>query len=741
MKTILFLIFHLNLWQSGDFYKQILAFSLLVCIFSNSKAVAQANERPEILCVEINEPIRMDGSLDEAAWGIAATISEFRMIVPEENATPTFPMTVRILADQKNLYFGIICFDDEPDGIVAFSKARDSDLEFEDNFKIILDTYGDGRSGYIFAINPFGARYDALVARNGESENPNWDGAWDARTRRNDDSWSAEIRIPISTLTFKKGLDSWGFNAERRIQRLIEVNRWTAISRDYKIGQTIHAGQITGLPEFNLGIGMTPKASLVGKVRNNAGENPSYDWQPSLDITQRITSDINAQLTVNTDFAETEVDSRQTNLTRFPLLYPEKRQFFLEGADIYEFGLQMGSIFSRPYYSRRIGLYKGSEVPIVAGGKINGKISNTHFGALVNRTAAVDTMVPASTLGVVRLKQNIFKESSIGFISTMGDPAGRGEAWTNGVDFTYQNSTFRGSKNLLVGVWGQMNGRDDLVESRAGDRAAWGFKIDYPNDLWDWFLGYQRTGAFYDPSLGFVSRWDSKIYLAKFSFMPRPDSRLIRQHRFLLMPAYYTDMANNWESYDITITPFNVSFESGDNLGFTFRPTGEYLKKPFEISDNVILSPGAYHFMRYLLEAQSASKRAVNGMATWETGGFYNGKLDQVRLMLNWRLMSFLIFEFSYENNIGRLPEGNFTKDLLAVRTLLNFSSNLNFSTFIQYDNDSESIGSYSRFRWTFAPLGDLFLVYKHNLKQAVPDRWNYDSNQLIVKLTYGIAL
>lgn len=128
-------------------------------------------------------------------------------------------------------------------------------------------------------------------------------------------------------------------------------------------------------------------------------------------------------------------------------------------------------------------------------------------------------------------------------------------------------------------------------------------------------------------------------------------------------------------------------------------------------------------------------------MASWETGGFYNGKLDQLRLMLNWRLMSFLIFEFSYENNIGRLPEGNFTKDLLAVRTLLNFSSNLNFSTFLQYDNDSQSIGSYSRFRWTFAPLGDLFIVYKHNLKQAVPERWNYDSNQLIVKLTYGIAL
>jgi len=737
MKIISVLIFGLLPKQLFHFYRIGLALLILLSLFPNTEALAQATDRPEISCVTTSEGLRLDGSLDEAAWANAATINEFRMIVPEQNGTPSFPMRVKILADKKNLYFGIICFDDEPEKIVAFSKVRDSELEYEDNIKIILDTYGDGRSGYIFAINPFAARYDALVARNGESENPNWDGAWDARTRRNTDSWSAEIRIPVSTLTFKKGLDSWGFNVERRIQRLIEVNRWTAISRDYKIGQTIHAGKLIALPQFNLGIGMTPKASLVGKASNEAGEKTNYDWQPSLDITQRISSDINAQITVNTDFAETEVDSRQTNLTRFPLLFPEKRQFFLEGADIYEFGLQMGDIFSRPFYSRSIGLYEGQEVPIVAGGKINGKINNTHFGALVNHTAEVDTLVPSSTVGVVRLKQNIFKESSIGLISTIGDPAGRGQAWTTGVDFTYQNSTFRGSKNLLVGVWGQMNGREDLT----GDRAAWGFKIDYPNDLWDWFLGYQRTGAFFDPSLGFVSRMDSKIYLFKLNYMPRPENPFIRQHSFMFLPAYYTDMANNWESYNIKITPFNPSFESGDNIGFTLLPSGEYLKKPFKISNGVVLQPGGYHFMRYILEAQTASKRSVNGMATWQFGGFYGGELDQIQLLLNWRLMSFLILEFSYENNIARLPEGSFNKDLLALRTQFNFSSNLNFSTFLQYDNDSQSVGSYSRFRWTFAALGDLFIVYKHNLKQAVPDRWNYDSNQLIVKLTYGIAL
>jgi hypothetical protein len=294
-----------------------------------------------------------------------------------------------------------------------------------------------------------------------------------------------------------------------------------------------------------------------------------------------------------------------------------------------------------------------------------------------------------------------------------------------------------GSKNLLIGAWGLINDREDLH----GDKAALGVKIDYPNDLWDAFLGYQRIGLDFDPSLGFVARKNSKLYQGKVNYMPRPDNRYIRQHMFQFMPTLYTDMGNNWVSYSVLIAPINASFESGDRLEANLIPSGEFLKQSFEISDGVIIPPGAYHYMRYKLAAQSASKRALNGMATWWFGGFYGGKLDQVELKLNWRLMSFLILEFSYETNIASLPEGNFTKDLLAVRTQLNLSSNLNFSSFVQYDNDSKSIGSYSRFRWTFAPLGDLFIVYKHNLHQVIPERWDYDSNQLIVKLTYGLAI
>ncbi len=674
--------------------------------------------------------------MSEPEWSLADSITHLGMVEPVEHGEPSFPTTVKLLVTPKNIFLGITCYDEDPGKIVAFSKARDSKLEEEDYIKVILDTYNDGRGGYIFAINPFASRYDALVSRNGESENPNWDGAWDAQTRITDQCWCAEVRIPISTLTYNRKVDSWGLNVERRVQRLLEVNRWSGISMDYTVGQTLHAGTMTELPRFNPGIGLTPRASMVAKVTQEGTADPDMDWNPSLDITQRITSDINVQLTVNTDFAETEVDSRQTNLTRFPVLYPEKRQFFLEGADIYDFGLSLGGSLM-PFYSRRIGLYDRTEVPILWGGKVNGKVRNTHFGTLFTQTRAVDSIAPASRMGVVRVKQNILKESSFGLIATMGDPGGMSQAWTTGVDFTYQTSTLGSGKNFLVGAWGMYNNREGLT----GDKSAVGIKIDYPNDLWDWFVQVRHIGDAFDPSMGFVSRKGVNSYSGKVNFMPRPDSRFIRQHRFQLQPSLYTDLHHHWESYQVMIAPLNTSLESGDRVEFNLMPQGEFLKDSFEISDGVTIDPGGYHWMRYRLEASTASKRAINGMATWWFGGFYGGRLDQIELSLNWRIASFLIVELKYENNIARIPAGDFNKELFSGRAEVNISSDLNFSAFVQYDNESGTVGTYSRLRWTFAPLGDLYIVYKHNIEPALADRWAQDQNQLIVKLTYGLAL
>jgi hypothetical protein len=390
-----------------------------------------------------------------------------------------------------------------------------------------------------------------------------------------------------------------------------------------------------------------------------------------------------------------------------------------------------------PFYSRGIGLYKSEEVPIMWGGKLNGKVKNTHFGGLITQTRAVDSLVPGTKMGVVRVKQNIFKESSMGMIATFGDPGGQSLAWTTGVDFTYQTSTFGSGKNFLVGAWGMVNNREGLE----GDKSAVGIKIDYPNDLWDWFVQFRRVGDAFDPSMGFAARKAFYNYSAKVDFMPRPENGAVRQYKFKVSPSLYTDLDHHWESYGLTIAPLDVNFESGDGAGFDLQAQGEFLKEAFEISEGVVIEQGAYHWMRYSLEASTASKRAINGKAGYKFGGFYGGNLDQLELQLNWRVMSFLILEFMYENNIGNIPAGEFKKELFAARTAVNISSDLNISLFVQYDNESNSVGSYSRLRWTFAPLGDLYIVYKHNIQPDLADRWQQDQNQLMVKLTYGLAL
>ena len=310
--------------------------------------------------------------------------------------------------------------------------------------------------------------------------------------------------------------------------------------------------------------------------------------EPSLDVTKRLGSNLLASLTVNTDFAETEVDTRQTNLTRFPLFFPEKRTFFLEAADVFEFGLGAGPDVL-PYFSRRIGLVEGAEAPILGGLKLSGRAGRTALGGLVTRTREVAGLAPATTLGVLRVRQSVLAESSVGFIGTVGDPLGRTGSFTAGVDLTYQTSRFRGDKNFMVGIWGLGMNRDGL----AGDKTAFGLKVDYPNDLFDCSLVWRRVGDAFDPSLGFVPRPRVIAYEGGCSINPRPGN-FIRQIFLELYPELFTDLEGRWESYRLFMAPVNWRLESGDRVELNVVPTGERLVEPFEIADGVVIPPGSY---------------------------------------------------------------------------------------------------------------------------------------------------
>ena len=690
-------------------------------------------QRLKVYVLNENDQISLDGIFNEHAWKDADSIGSLTMVEPVEGGTPTQRTVVKILADESNIYLGIRCYDTEPSKIISYSKSRDSRLYSEDRIKFVFDTYLDQRSGYMFAVNPEGTRYDALVSDFGEHENSDWDGLWEAQTIIDHQGWAAEIRIPIQTISYTSGLKEWGFNFERRIQRNLEIDRWTGIKRDYKISQVIRAGRISNLPEFDIGIGLTSKVSLIADTHKSLGEKAEATLDYSLDFTQKITSDVSAHLTVNTDFAEAEVDSRRTNLTRFPLFYPEKRDFFLEGADIFDFGVGLGTDVI-PFYSRKIGLYHGRKVPIIVGGKLNGKVNNTNFGALVTRTNSVDTLVPATTLGVVRIKQNLSENYSLGMIGTYGDPVTNKGTWLLGADFTYQTTRFMGDKNFVAGIWGLYNNNEDLV----GDNTSIGFKLDYPNDLWDISLKMKRIGDAFLPSLGFVPRPGIYYYSLGADYMPRPKWKLIRQFFFESFARLVTDLNHNWESYTIFTAPFHFLLESGDRFEFNIMPKGEYLPEDFEIDDGVIIKSGPYHWLRYRLELETASKRVVNGQATWWIGSFYQGTLDQIEFQLNVRPVNSLNLSFNYEKNIVNLPEGDFTQDLFGGRIQFSFTSDFEFSSFIQYDSESGSIGTNTRIRWTFALRGDLFIVYNHNIDKLERNIWQYNSNQIIIKVTYG---
>lgn len=673
--------------------------------------------------------------LDEGEWTQANAVDAFTQTDPVEGALPSGRTIVRVLAGSKALVIGIICDDPDPSGIVSFSVRRDATLTSEDHVRIVLGPFLDGRSGYVFSVNPSGARYDGLINPGGESENADWDGIWEAATKRTATGWTAEIWIPVQTLSFNPSLREWHFNVQRRIQRRLETVRWAFPARQYQVTQTSRAGLITGLPEFDLGRGLTvrPAVTTGGGVPAPSADVDG-EFQPSLDIAQRMGANVLASLTVNTDFAETEVDTRRTNLTRFPLFFPEKRTFFLEGDDIFSFGLGLNQDVL-PYFSRRIGLVGGQEVPIIAGTKINGRAGNTNFGGLVVGTNDKEGVVDDEALMAVgRVKQNIWRESWVGAIATVGDPLARSGSWLAGGDFTYATSRFRGNKNFLAGVWGLAAGRDGL----GSDSNSFGFKVDYPNDLWDMQVTAKRIGRDFDPSIGFVPRRAVYLYNGQIDNRTRLSSGPIQQLFHEFQPSLATDLSGKWESYRVFMAPVNWRFRSGDRFELNANPTGERLVEPFEIADGVVITPGSYHWMRYRVEVGTAQKRRLYSQISWWFGDFYDGDLDQLLWTGAWNPTPLVTVEFTGERNVGRLPSGHFTQTLVGNRLRVNISPDLSIASYVQYDTDSDSVGVNTRLRWTFSPVGDLFVVYNHNVRELL-QRWQLDSNQLLVKFQYAL--
>ena len=670
-----------------------------------SAVVASPADSP-VAVAGVAEGIRLDGILDEPAWANATAIGPLLQRDPKEGAAASEETEVRVLIDANNLYVGVTCRDKTPSAIVSTQLGRDADLEVDDSITVVLDPFFDHKNGFFFAVNPTGARSDGQISNNSQTLSYEWDAIWDARTRIMDNGWVAEIAIPFKSLRFRRGQALWGFNIERQIKRRQEHDTWASPRRDSWITNLAAAGRLGGMVGLRQGWGLDFRPFVSGGEENHSGK-----FKAGLDAFKSLTASLTASITVNTDFAETEVDARQINLTRFDLFFPEKRTFFLEGAGVFDVaGLGSQNPDLIPFFSRTIGLLNGQEVPILFGLKVSGRQAGFNIGLLDVQTkdATLDEgPLAAQNLLAVRVSKNLWEQSWIGGIATRGNPTGAGDNNLIGVDARFATSDFRGGKSLGLNLYGL---RTDDAASGKTDYAA-GFELDYPNDLWNAALSGKRIGENFNPAMGFVPRTgihSGDLYVA---FQPRPNRFGIRQFFFEVEPTLITNLQGRLENWRVFTAPFNLRTESGEHLEWNYIPTFEHLDAPFEIQPGVVIPPGSYQWTRFRTEVNTATKRpwVVDVAIRW--GSFYDGSLRQYQPGLTLKPSPHVAVALQMERDEGALPQGDFVTQLFSGRLDYNASPNVTWSNLVQYDSISRILGFQSRFRWILRPGNDLFLV------------------------------
>jgi hypothetical protein len=702
--------------------------------------IAAHGDEPVIVhstATRTTETIRIDGRLDEAAWRSTTPLSRFVQREPVEGGEPSEETEIRVLFTETALYIGAVCHDRSPREIIATQLSRDADLDVDDRLTIVLDPFFDHRNGFFFQVNAAGARADGQVSNNAESLSRDWDGIWNAAARITNDGWVAEIEIPFKSLRFKPAQAVWGFNVERQIKRRQELDRWTAARQNVWISNLAEAGQLAGLDGVRQGVGLDVRPYGSGATSSGAG-----DAAAGVDLFKSLTPSVNAAVTVNTDFAETEADLRQVNLTRFPLFFPEKRSFFLEGAGVFDVAGLVNTTDLRPFFSRRIGLLDDVAVPVRVGVKLTGRQSDYNIGVLDVATGPLaDAGLPGGSVDrqnllVARVSRNVLQQSWVGGILTHGDPSGSGSNTLIGADARFATSTFHGNKNLSLDLF--LLGSDDGA-TRARDGAG-GFRIDYPNDRWDVALNWRQIGEQFQPALGFVPRAGIRKTDVSIAFQPRPEQWGIRQFFFEANPVAITNLQNRMESWSVFTSPVNVRTESGEHLEWDFVPTFERLDHTFEISPGVVIPQGSYQWTRYRTEVNTATKRPWVIDASWQWGGFYGGTLQQFEFGATLKPSRHIAMSVQTERDAVALPEGAFETDVVTVRVDYNLTANIACSNLAQYDNESRVAGLQSRFRWILQPGNDLFVVINRGWRRTLDEsRFEPLFDRVSAKLQYTV--
>ena len=699
--------------------------------------------------------VTLDGSLDEPAWQDAPVLLGFIQKDPQEGQPSSERTEFRVLYTATTLYIGVICYDSSPGEILATERRRDDSLQNDDTITLVLDTFHDHRNAFLFRTNPLGTQYDALITDEGNTVNANWDEKWEAASGITPGGWMTEIAIPFKSLRLsEENGHSWGLDLERIIRRKNESSYWNNFRRGFSLESLSQAGHLDGLENIESGLRLRVKPYLLGgfsRSSNQFGSDLDNASDVGVEVLKyRITPSLTADLTWNTDFAQTEVDDQEVNLDRFPLFFPEKREFFLEGAGIYEFGLTRseGITDMKLFHSRTIGLTPDRlPVPIRAGARLTGNLQGFTLGIMNVQTDSQkveDTQIPASNYGVVRIKRNVLARSTVGFFLLNRESGGSKDFnRVYGVDANFVFYRYL----TVAGLWGK-SAQPGVIDQ---DWVSSGM-LKWESD----FLMADVDYAFIEPNfrddLGFINRTNTRRITSAFSIRPRPNSNLIRQISIEPRVDYVTD--NNWklQTRIMHFTP-RIFFQSGDMFFIAPHRRFERLQRPNTLRRKVVevtpegerrrealltIPPGDYSWTYLNITYNANPARRLSGtLGIKPSPGYYGGDLTEWNISPVLKLSDNLSVGVDYKINQFDFDKVAFTDHVVNFKVNYNFSNDWLTTTTFQYNNSDSFAGLNFRLNYIFRPGDDFFLVYNegHRLDDVFRDQ---KDRILQVKLTYS---
>ena len=726
-----------------------LIFALLLTILSSSGVRGRTDSRSTHSSPQENDGVaqavrvehapKLDGTLDDPLWQSAKVVTNFRQREPNEGEPATEKTEVRILYAQHAVYFGIHCYDSEPSRILATELRRDVSQDLDDHFQILIDSSHDRRDAYVFEINPLGTQIDGLIVEEGRSSSrgdfdPGWDGVWVSEARITADGWTATVEIPFTTLNFTQSKNVvWGLNFKRFIRRKNEEDLWSAYRRTFGIAKVSRAGELTGITDIGAGRLFVVKPYGLAQYDKQSGGNPRFPLTGGVDVKYGIRSNLVLNLTANTDFADADVDPVQFNLTPFKIFIPEKRQFFLENAGIFNFNL--GAV-DQLFFSRNIGIdpVTGQQVPISGGGKMTGSIGRLSLGVMDVNTRSSGPN-PYGNYAVVRLKESLWGGSYVG---VMGIDKRSGNVLdsynrTGGVDTRLVFLKDFVVDAHLAGTQspGKPSGASDV-----------GASLTYKSNWVDGTAARRKIGPNFNPEAGFIETADSNREYANLTFKARPKIRGIRELQFEGFVFHAPDTRGAVQTQEWQGT-FRAEFNSGAYTDNDIVDVStQRITTPLNIYKNIFIPNGLYHFARHQLTYGSRQDRRLTYNFFERFGGYYGGTLNEFRVRANYRPTAKFSVSASQTWNRFRLPQGHFSVDLASLQGNYSFSRFLTLSSTIQMDTaNTQAISANFRLRYNYRPDSDLFIIYNVgtqfvSLAAANPQQTR--ETRFAVKFTYS---